>query len=521
MRSERLLAMAITGCVLLGLACGSGGNGGPTAPAEPPPRAPSDLQIGSTSAEKIVILWRDRSSDETGFQIERSTGGTASFAKLDTVRANNTTYEDAISIEAGQTYYYRVRSYVHSSFSDPSPSVWAIAVANQSPAAPVPVNPINGARDLEAGTVTLQWSASDPDAGDQLLFEVFAGTVRNELEKVADGVTETQITLPNPVVLNAHYFWQVKARDPKGAMGVSPIWGFNTRIERVTYPAGWLVMGDDVEFVHPGDPISVGSFEIDKYEVTNQQFADFLNEAIRVKDPGPMIRTSGGGVYDGGGVILYAATNEGKSTSQITYDLADSLFSVISGKENFPAIEVTWDGANAFAQYYDRRLPTEAEWEMAARGNSNEYGERTFTVEIDGEPQSVTVGLGRTFPWGQQADGSRANFDGSSDPFESQARVRTTPVGFYDGLSHGGFQTQDGSTALGVHDMAGNVSEWCEDWYGPYTNPHNPPETGILKIVRGGNWNKGPGSMQTWRRDHVRPEVADFSVGFRTVATVR
>ena len=97
----------------------------------------------------------------------------------------------------------------------------------------------------------------------------------------------------------------------------------------------------------------------------------------------------------------------------------------------------------------------------------------------------------------------------------------TTPVGFYDGLSHGGFQTQDGSTALGVHDMAGNVSEWCADWFGVYTNPHNPPEVGILKIIRGGNWNKGSGSMQTWRRDHVRPEVPDFSVGFRTVVTVR
>ncbi len=158
---------------------------------------------------------------------------------------------------------------------------------------------------------------------------------------------------------------------------------------------------------------------------------------------------------------------------------------------------------------------------MAARGNSSEFGERTFTVVIDGVEQSVTVGLGRTFPWGQEADGSRANFDNSGDPFESQPRVRTTPVGFYNGQSHGGFQTQDGSTALGIHDMAGNVSEWCADWYGPYTAPYNPPVTGLLKIIRGGNWNKGEGSMQTWRRDHVRPEVSDFSVGFRTVATVR
>ena len=357
MRSERLLAMAIAGCVLLGLACGNGGDGGPTVPAEPPPRAPSDLQIVSTSVERIALHWRDRSADETGFQIERSAGGTASFAKLDTVRSNVTTYEDAIGIEAGQTYYYRVLSYARRSFSDPSPTAWAIAVANQSPATPAPLEPPDGARDLDAGVVTLQWSATDPDAGDQLLFDVYVGTVRNEMARVADGIAVTQVTLANPVVLNAHYFWQVKARDTKGAMGVSPIWSFNTRIERITCPAGWLVMGDDTEFVHPGNPIAVESFEIDRYEVTNQQFADFLNDAIRVKDPGPLIRTSGGGVYDAGGVILYAVTNESKTTSQITYDLADSLFTVLSGKEGFPAIEVTWDGANAYAEYYGRRLP--------------------------------------------------------------------------------------------------------------------------------------------------------------------
>ncbi len=352
MRSERLLAVAMAGCVLLGLACSNGGGGGPTAPLEPPPRPPSDLQIVSTSATEIAIQWRDRSSDETGFQIDRSAGGTGSFAKLDTVRSNVTVYTDTIAIEAGQTYYYRVRSYVHSSFSEPSAPVWAIAQADQSPTVPVPVSPVDGARDLDAGTATLQWSSSDPDPGDQLVFDVYFGTVRNELSLIAEGIAETQVAIADPIVLNAHYFWQVKARDPKGAMGVGPIWGFSTRIERVTVPAGYLVMGDDVEFANPGNPIFVNSFEIDRFEVTNQQFADFLNEAIRVKDPGPLVRTSGGGVYDAGGVILYAVTNERKATSQITYDLADSLFTAISGKESFPAIEVTWDGANAFARYF-------------------------------------------------------------------------------------------------------------------------------------------------------------------------
>jgi formylglycine-generating enzyme required for sulfatase activity len=520
MRCERLLSMAIAGIVLLGLACSNGGNGGPTGPVEPPPHAPSDPQIVSTSPEAITIAWHDRSSDEMGFQIERSLGGPESFAKQDTVKSNVTTYTDTTRVDPGQTYYYRIRSYIQESFSDPSETVWAIAATNQSPTTPIPIDPPDGARDLEAGTITLQWSSSDPDGGDQIVYDLFYGTVRNEMQALAMGTSETQFTVADPLILNAHYFWQVKARDSKGAMGVSPIWGFATRIERASIPEGWLVMGDDEEYVHPGNPIRVGSFEIDCFEVTNQQFADFLNEAIRVKDPGPYVQTSGGAVYDAGGVALYAVTNESKPTSQITYNRADSLFTVIPGKESFPAIEVTWDGADAFARYYGRRLPAEAEWEMAARGNSSEFGERTFTVVIDDVEQTIQVGLGRTYPWGQEPDPSRANYSGSGDPYEAQSRVHSTPVGFYDGSSSGGFQTQDGSTALGVYDMAGNVSEWCADWYGPYTDPHNPPVTGILKIVRGGNWNKGPYSMQTWRRDNVRPEVPDFSVGFRTVTSL-
>ena len=306
-------------------------------------------------------------------------------------------------------------------------------------------------------------------------------------------------------------------------MGVSPIWGFSTQVERVQIPEGWLLMGDRKSsgtFHHPGLPVFVEAFEIDRNEVTNQQFVDMLNLSLRRRYP--LITTSGGEVYAAGGVVLLAVTVEGNVNSQITYSRADSLFTALPGQESFPAIEVTWNGADFYAQYYGRRLPTEIEWEMAARGNEGgEYGDSTFTVGPDSALTQVTVGFGRPYPWGATLDPRRANYSGSGDPYEGQGRVHTSPVGFYDGTTHGGFETLDGSSPFGVKDMAGNVWEWTADWYGPYSDPHNPPFVGTHKVVRGGSWTKGPGSIQTWNRSIVLPETPDWGVGFRTAKSLQ
>jgi formylglycine-generating enzyme required for sulfatase activity len=271
---------------------------------------------------------------------------------------------------------------------------------------------------------------------------------------------------------------------------------------------------------HPGDPILVDDFEIDRYEVTNQQYVDWLNEVLKTSPP--LVKTSGGSVYDPGLEIVYAVTIEANDNAQITYDVVDSLFSVIPGREQFPMVEVSWFGADAYADYFGRRLPTEAEWEMTARGNGTEFGDSLFTIAIDDSTvEQIRVGKGRTYPWGEEPDEARANGRDSGDPFESQPRVRTTPVGFYNGEIRGGYQTRDGSTPVfGVHDLAGNVKEWSDDWYGPYADPHNPPIDGLHKIIRGGGWDKGLGSLQTWRRDIVEPTTTDWSIGFRTVRSI-
>lgn len=521
MRSERLLIGAAALLLVFSLSCGNGGGGGPTGPEVTPPRAPSDLQVTQTAVNQITFVWRNNATDATGFKVERALNEPSGFAQVDTLAKTFTSYTDT-KVSEGQKYYYRVRAAVRSNVSDPSETVWAIAATNVTPSTPSSPEPANEAAGIQEGAVTLHWSASDPDGGDALVYDVYFGMIRNGMELIAEATTATEVAVPDPILANAHYFWQVKARDSKGAMGVSPVWGFSTRVERVSIPAGWLLMGErssSAPFHHPGLPVEVGAFEIDRYEVTNQQFVDMLNLALRRKFP--LITTSGGRIYDSGGTILLAVTNDGNINSQITYSRADSLFTTLAGKENFPAVEMTWNGADFYARYYGRRLPTEAEWEMAARGNeAGEYGDSTFTMGPDSAQVQVTVGFGRPYPWGATIDPRRANYSGSGDPYEGVGRVHTTPVGFYDGASHGGYQTLDGSSPFGVADMAGNVWEWTSDWYGPYSNPHNPPFVGTHRVIRGGGWGKGSGSIATWNRSIASPETADWSVGFRTAKSL-
>jgi formylglycine-generating enzyme required for sulfatase activity len=532
MRCERLVAWSAALVVVTALSCSSSTNTGPVVPSTGGLRAPTDLTLERVSADTIQIAWHYNAENARGIRIERSVGGASSFALRDTVlTALSSEYVDT-PLQAGTTYYYRVRAYTGSLISDPSPAVWGIAAADSPPTGPSSPQPPNLAFDLQEGPLTLSWSASDPDGGDQITYDVTFGQTLGGMRTVAQGISAASFTVANPTVANAHYFWQVTVRDTKGAMRIGPLWGFNTRVERVTIPpdsaSALFIMGgrdrrlpsgDPNPVWHPGNPVRVGQFDMDKYAVTNQQFADFLNLAIH-SNPRQIFIT-GGMVYDPGAQILYAATNPESQNAQITYDRTDSLFTVIPGKESYPAIEVTWDGAAAYAFFFGRRLPTEAEWEFAARGNAGGAGDSTFTIGPDSSQTVVTVGFGRLYPWGNTLDPRRCNYLGSGDPFEGRGRITSSPVGFFNGLSQGGFSTLDGSSPFGVQDMAGDVWQWCEDWYGPYRNPQQPPTEGLYKIIRGGSWNSGPNSVRSDNRSLAPPTAADWAIGFRTVKSTR
>ena len=154
------------------------------------------------------------------------------------------------------------------------------------------------------------------------------------------------------------------------------------------------------------------------------------------------------------------------------------------------------------------RLPTEAEWEKAAGWDPVEERHFRFGEHSDG-----------CGAW--CLDGHRANYGGSGDPYETGGYPWTTPVRYYDGSNHGGYQTQNAQSYYGCYDMSGNVCELCYDWYlstyylsSPGSNPTGPV-SGNFRVVRGHCWLYEPWFCRSAHRDATLPGYRSSELGFR------
>jgi sulfatase modifying factor 1 len=286
-------------------------------------------------------------------------------------------------------------------------------------------------------------------------------------------------------------------------------------------PGGDFEMGDHIGVIdpkHPSDEIPIhkvmiSQFYIGKFDITVKEYCDFLNSAFTQGQ----IKVTNGLVYVSAGKDVLFQTREADQYSRISWD--GSRSGILDNRGNHPVTSVLWQGAAAYCNWLstkDRyqpcyntstwdcdfskngyRLPTEAEWEYAARGG----------------PYSPYY----NYPWGNEADKAKANWPGSGDPYETGPLPWTTPVGFYNGKlqikpdfgwpgSQPSYQTSNGANGYGLLDMAGNVWQWCNDWYGrdyykvsPAKDPTGPtmaeaspmPDGKPYRVLRGGNWFNG------------------------------
>jgi len=254
-------------------------------------------------------------------------------------------------------------------------------------------------------------------------------------------------------------------------------------IQTALIAGGMFIMGSPVSEVNRGSnetkfAVTLSSFRMSKYEITNAQYAAFLNAKSIGSD----------GKYAAGAyptqVLIYQNSSWG-----LTY--SGSKWVPVAGYENAPIINVTWYGATEYATYVGGTLPTEAQWEYACRaGTTTPFNTGNCLTNAD-------ANYDWDYPYNTCTNSS------TNEP------AKTQTVGTYQ------------ANAYGLYDMHGNVWEWCSDWYGTYPTTAQTDPTGAVsgsyRVIRGGSWINDAQDCRSAFRIYGYPDDYYGSLGFRVV----
>ena len=249
-------------------------------------------------------------------------------------------------------------------------------------------------------------------------------------------------------------------------MGICSLLLVGQAVAQVQIPAGPFTMGTNhpkATDEQPSHQVEMSAFNIDLHEVVNASYAAF--------------------VADTGHRTAAEAEDAPEAEDGINWRHPQGPGSTAIPEH--PVVYVNWYDAQAYCTWRGGRLPTEAEWEKSARGDD-----------------------ARLWPWGSTANAKHANSWGSEDGYAGLAPVGSFP---------------EGASDYGVLELAGNVWEWCADWYeadyyatAPTQDPQGPA-TGRFKVLRGGSWiNPGP-ALRSSNRFEILPIERGPYIGFRCV----